>query len=147
MFCNRTSTVQSIYYRIHKYDSERCREELQPITDRSSLFQLVTQGGHGSLHALIFLPLALEDRCFGLNLLDDLIQDPANSPGLLFLKLELCLTLCICIVQLKKKQKNRGGGVNTFWYYNKWLKKKKDCRQTNNFTLYKSYFFFLNTKS
>ena len=76
------------------------QKEQGVIPDRSSLLQLVAQGGHGSLHALILFSLALEDRCFGLNLLYDLIQHSAHPPGFLLLKLKLCLTLCIRIVEL-----------------------------------------------
>lgn len=68
--------------------------------DHLSLLQLVAQRGHRSLHALVLLPLTLEDGGLGLNLLDYLIQHSTHSPGLLLLHLKLCLTFCICIVQL-----------------------------------------------
>lgn len=75
-------------------------KDYEIVPDRPSLFQLVAERGHGSLHALILLSLTLEDRSLGLDLLDDLIKHSAHSPGLLLLQLKLRLTLRICIVQL-----------------------------------------------
>lgn len=93
------------------------QREHEVIPDRSSLLQLVAQGGHGSLHAFILFSLALEDRSLGLNLLYDLIQHSAHPPGLLLLKLKLCLTLCIRIVQLNtgtdEKKKSTLATTNT----------------------------------
>lgn len=76
------------------------QNEYELMPDRSSLLQLVAQGRHGSLHALVLLSLTFEDRCLGLDLLDDLIQNSAHSPGLLLLKLKLSLTFCVRIIQL-----------------------------------------------
>lgn len=78
------------------------------MADRSSLFQLVAQGRHGSLHTLVLLSLPLEDRSLGLDLLDNLIQNSAHSPGLLLLKLKLRLTLCIRIIQLNTGTEKEG---------------------------------------
>lgn len=104
------------------------QRERHLITHRSSLFQLVAQWGHGSLHALILLPLALQHRSFSLNLLNDLIQHSAHSSGLLFLKLELCLTLCVRIEQLKTKPEE----VLTLFNIKTDGSRKKDCRENTD---------------
>lgn len=70
--------------------------------DRSCLLQLVTQGGHGPLHALVLLPLTLQHGRLGLHLLDYFVQHPAHSFGLLLLQLKLCLALHVRVVQLHK---------------------------------------------
>lgn len=85
---------------VKKCTLQQTQKEHEVFPDRPSLFQLVAQGGHGSLHALVLLSLTLEDRSLGLDLLDDLIQHSAHSLGLLLLQLKLRLTLCMRIVQL-----------------------------------------------
>lgn len=89
-------------------------EEHGVIPDRSSLLKLVAQGGHGSLHALVLLPLPLQNRSLGFDLLNNLIQHFAHSPGLLLLQLELRLTLGIRIVQLRQEQRRE-----TYWCCNR----------------------------
>lgn len=75
--------------------------------DRSRLLQLVTQGGHGPLHALVLLPLTLQHGRLGLHLLDYFVQHPAHTFGLLLLQLKPCLALHVRVVQLHMAR--RGG--------------------------------------
>lgn len=82
-------------------DSQSQRERAV-ATDRSGLLQFVAERGHGALHALVLLPLALQHRRLGLHLLDDLVQHSAHPLGLLLLQLQLRLALRIRVVELDR---------------------------------------------